>query len=202
MRSNIPESSESPDTLIQAFIDPQEWAAAKWAATVFSYHLPRDMGGEPPGVGLAFENFDAGKKIFDGWIERLGHVDVHEELRLSIIEGPVPSEADGYTVFVSSNPLHTIARKQKLDPNFNPVRFIRLSQMNRMYPAPDSPHLRLFKIHFARVRRYRLFPAHFQGSEIKAVDSSSSIEKRELNLFNASDLKPEDLEYAAVTAQY
>ena len=74
MRQNIPESPESPDILIQCFINPAAWAPAKWAATVFTYHLPRAMGNELPGVGLAFENFDAGKRIFDGWIERLCHV--------------------------------------------------------------------------------------------------------------------------------
>ena len=84
MKSTTPESST--DILIQCFIDPAEWATARWVATVLTYHAPSPNCQELPGIGLAFENFEAGKRIFDGWIKRIGNLDLHEELRICIIE--------------------------------------------------------------------------------------------------------------------
>ena len=186
------------DLVFQCFTDPAEWAAATWRATAFTYD-PTAASQEPPGIGIAFENFNAGKIIFDGWIRRLGHVDAYEELRVSIIEGPIPSDPHGYTVFISSNPLNTVKRKQKQDPQFDPTTFARISRMNRMNPVPGSPHLRCFKKHFSALGRYRLFPVHFDGSKIKALDLTRYIEKRELNFLNTSDLKPYALEYSALS---
>jgi hypothetical protein len=197
MKEKMPESH---DIMIQCFTDPAEWDAAHWDATVFLSD-PTCQNRHPPGIGLGFRNFDAGKKIFDGWIQRVGHVDLYEELRISIIEGPIPSDPEGYTVFISSNPLRTIHRKQIVDPSFNPARFLRISRLSRMYPEPGSPHLRLFKKHFAARRRFQIFPAELIGSRIKSVDLSRSIEKSELHLLLASDLKPDQPEYAVLTAK-
>jgi hypothetical protein len=200
------------ELMFQCFTDPRQWAAAHWGATAFLYDIS-STGQVPPGIGIAFRNFQAGKQIFDDWIKRLGHLDAHEELRVSIIEGPYPhpkegkkhestSTANDYTVFLSSNLLNTIKRKQQDDPDFNPTKFVRFAQMNRMAPVPGSPHLRLFKAHFARLKRYRLFPALFDGSQIKDLDLSRYVEKQELNLLRASDLKPDQAEHAVLDRPY
>ena len=107
-----------------------------------------------------------------------------------------PDSPDG--LIQCFNPLNTIKRRQRTDPAFDRTRFVRTSRLKRMIPAPDSPHLTLFKIHFARAHRYRLFPAHFSQSEIEDIDLSRSIEKKELNLLHTSKLKPHEMEYAAI----
>src|SRR6266446_1561606 len=84
MKQNVP---DSPEALIQCFVDPAEWDAAKWGATAFLYD-PDGASREYPAIGIGFHNFEAGKAIFDHWIARFGHVDLHDELRVSIIEGP------------------------------------------------------------------------------------------------------------------
>ena len=188
--------------LVEPFINVTDWDAAKWRATAFTYHYPTAMGHELPGIGIGFEDFAAGQRIFDQWIERVGPVDVYEELRISIIEGPIPCQAEGYTVFISWNPLHTIHRKKLNDPDFNTTKFLRVSRLNRMEPAPNSPHLRLFKTHFALVQKYRLFPVRVTGSQMVDMDFSRAIEKQELNLLQTANLKPEELEYAAYIANY
>ena len=70
--------------------------------------------------------------------------------------------------------------------------------MHRMNPVPGSPHFALLQ-EALLVKRYRLFPAHLNGSQIKNLDLTRYIEKRELNFLNIADLKPHDLEYAALT---
>ena len=93
---------------------------------------------------------------------------------------------------------NTVKRRQRTDPGFDRKRFGRTCQLKRMVPAADSPHPTLFKIHFGRVHRYRLFPAHFAPSGIQDIDMSRSIEKKELNLLHTSQIKPHELEYAAI----
>ena len=188
----------SPDLFLSFLTDPKQWAAARWRASAFLGGLGSSPRPEPPAIGISFENFDDGKIIFDGWLKRLGPIDIHEELRISIIEGPLPDDPDGYTVFISANIQNTIRRKQLEDPGFNPKKFVRASQMNRMNPAPDSPYLRLFKEEFQQCQRYRLFPAHFHGGQLKNVDFTRAIEKREINLLRTTDLKPTELEYAVL----
>src|SRR2546426_7811084 len=163
--------SDFSDAMLFCLPDPAEWAAAKWRATVFFYAACPEPD-QLPGLGIAFLNFDAGKKIFDGWLKRLGHVDIANELRVSIVEGPVPSDPSGYTVLISTNPLTHDDGRPFDHPANNVTRFIRFSQMNRMNPVPGSPHLHMFKQHFAKAKRFRLFPAHFGQGTIKNIDLS------------------------------
>ena len=185
MKFNHPDFS---DHIFLSLTDPDEWAAANWRGTAFLY-APEPSPNQLPGIGLAFEDFEAGKKIFDGWLKRLGHTDPANELRVSIVEGPVPGDPEGYTVLISANL-----------PDVDRIKFVRFSQMNRMNPAPGSPHLRMFKHHFAKVKRFRIFPAHFSHGNIKDIDFRRYVEKRELILRHTSELKPHELEAAALNS--
>lgn len=185
----------SPKAFLQIFTDPIEWDKAKWSGTVFLYD-PLGGRNQTPGLGIGFADFEVGKRIFEGWVERVGHVDKFEEIRLSIVEGPLPGKPDGYTVLISSNPENTIRRKQQTDPDFKPTDVMLLSRMHRMNPSPGSPNLRMFKKAFKDFGYYRLFPAHVTTSEIKEMDVSLYIEKRDIHFIQASDIKPGDPEYA------
>src|SRR5438874_12779960 len=93
--------------LIEALIDPEQWNAARWRGTAF---LTASAGDEPPGLAIAFLDEAHGRRIFQHWRERLGLVDVHEELRVAIIEGDIPGEAPGYTVHLASEPFASLDR--------------------------------------------------------------------------------------------
>jgi hypothetical protein len=60
----------------------------------------------------------------------------------------------------------------------------------------------MFKQKYARVQLYRLFVAKLEGAQITDLAVSRYIEKRELNLLRACELKPNELEYAAFTATH
>lgn len=188
-------ATPSPKAFLQIFTDPIEWDKAKWSGTVFIYD-PQGRRSQAPGLGIGFADFEVGKRIFEGWIKRVGHVDKFEEIRLSIVEGPLPDKPDGYTVLISSNPENTIRRKQHTDPDFKPTNVMLLSRMHRMNPSPGSPHLEMFKQAFKDFGYYRLFPAHVTKSEIKEMDVSLYVEKRDIHFVQASDIKPGDSEYA------
>jgi hypothetical protein len=182
--------ANTPKAFLQIFTDPVVWDEAKWCGTVFNY----DQEGQP-GLGIGFVDFAAGKRIFAGWIKRVGHGDEFEEIRVSIIERPIPGKPDGYTVLISSNPENTIRRKQQTDPDFKPTQLMLISRMHRMNPSPGSPNLRMFKKAFNDFGVYRLFPAHVVNNQIRDMDVSLYVEKREIH-FVHTEIKPSDPEHA------
>lgn len=157
------------DKLRRIFCDPIEWHKAKWTATLF--HLEQ----EPPGLGIGFRNFEAGKRIFEGWIERVGHVDDSGKILVSIIEGPVAGEPDGYTVVISMS----VPDKDEETAALS----------HRMISLDGSPNLQRFKKAYAAAGRYCLFPAHVTrpSGRIEKVDLSLSIEKSDLRFFKTSE---------------
>jgi hypothetical protein len=89
-RKPLPKKEVKTDigAFISSPIDIDVWNAAKLRATAFA-KIPN----EPPVLGIAFLNRRPAEEIFKGWQERYGRSDEGEELRVSIIEGPVPNVA-------------------------------------------------------------------------------------------------------------
>jgi hypothetical protein len=187
--------------LLQIFTDPVEWDKAKWSGTVFLFD-PDGAKKQIPGLGIGFADFEAGKKIFEGWIKRVGHVDEFEEIRVSIIEGQLPNnKRDGYTVMISSNPDHTVRCEQQTHPEFRPETVMLVSRMHRMNPAPGSQNLERFKKAVADFGFYRLFPAHVANHQIHDQDLSLYIEKHEIHFTQAENLRSGEPEYAVFAKQ-
>ena len=77
-------------------IKKELWDAARWRGTAFLVTPGFD---EPPGIGLQFEDYQSGVKIFEDWKQTFcGVVDRHDILRVSIVRGTHPSGRIGYTV--------------------------------------------------------------------------------------------------------
>jgi hypothetical protein len=167
--------------LFKSLIDVDKWNEAGWKGAAF-FHDP--TGEQPPCLGLAFENIEAGKQIFTQWHERLGSHDEHEELRISIIEGEILGQDDGYSMHISSNPANTAQRRQL------PFSTAIVISRSRRMETPNSPHLARFKEEFARHKRYSLIPVSLRGEPSFEL----SIEKAELLFRQTSDITPKDLD--------
>lgn len=183
------------EIVFQSFIDVDEWNEAKWTATAF-LHDP--AGSMSPCMGLVFENIAAGNRIFSGWLQRMGKVDEFEELRIAIVEGDILGEARGYSVHVSSDPLHTERRARSLGLQFEFETAVILSRFNRMTPEADSPHLPRFKRELQRHGRYFLIPV----SAKVEPQFEYAIEKTEIHIRQASEIAKNDLDAVVFPANY
>jgi hypothetical protein len=183
------------DVFFQSFIDVDLWNAAGWKGTAL-LHDP--TGVEAPGLGFMFEDISAGRRIFSGWRERVGKVDEYEELRISIIRGEILGLPSGYSVHVSSNPLHSARRARQQGVALDVQKAIVLSRYMRMTPDPGSPHLGQFEKDFARRRRYLLIPV----SPECTPEFEFSIEKREIHFRQASEIKADDVDAAVFPEHY
>src|SRR5262249_5028776 len=128
---------------VQLFIDPEKWDRAQWKGTAF---ITSPDPGIPPCLGLVFLDEKLGREIFKHWRQRLGDEDSYDELRVAIIEGDIPGEAPGYSVHISSEPLHTQKRLQAEGKGLDVEYSVVTSRIHRMnpVPGPGSPHLERF----------------------------------------------------------
>jgi hypothetical protein len=173
------------------FIDVDEWNDAGWYGTLFLTY-PNDT--KPPGMALLFENENAGRKIFAGLIKRLGKKDTDDLLRVSIIEGDIPDEDPGYTVYIGVDMSNYEAWVKKTTGDDLSSEFVTLvSRFNRMHPAPDSPHLARFKASYAKHKTFLLMPACGRPPQPTPI-FDLAIEKQQVNFLRVEDLKKDDLE--------
>lgn len=141
-----------------AFTTHPLWVEARWSATTFQWHPTSEA---PPIMGLVFDNAEAGKEIFREAERQMNHEDRFEEIRVSIIEGPVPGQElrPGYSVHISPDPealdMHATGADFVVDPGIIPY----LGQWNRHYPVPGMPALlSRFKKEFAKHKEFLLAP--------------------------------------------
>ncbi len=167
------------DVLRRTFTDAIEWHKAKWVATAFA--LRRD--GEMPGLGIVFDNFEAGKRIFARWVAQVGQADEKEQIGVSIVEGPIRGEPDGYTVLIYYD-------AEPVDE--------KLAKMHRMISPYGAPNLQEFKGSYSAAGSYILFPAINDPKRFLEAESSLGIKKKRIRFAEASRIEPRDTEYLAI----
>lgn len=154
-RRPLPEKAvkTNPVMYITTPINVDLWNKAKWSATFFSY-----QEGNPPVLGLAYEDEEAARKIFEEWHERYGENDEFEELRISIIEGDIDGEEDGYSVHIGFDPDEAIKRYKSAGYEYDDDLLMMISRINRMTPPPESNNLEMFKELYRQYKTYYLAP--------------------------------------------
>lgn len=174
-------------------IDISLWNKAKWKGTVYGYSPDSN---EPPFLGLLFENPKMGKEIFRRWKKHLGDVDIHELIKISIIEGDIENEPKGYTVFVGPNPKAVLSlakiRGHKIDKYM-----LMTGRFHRMTPPPDSQNLPIFKQKYHEHGEYFFLPAIIAKSGLEPI-FDLGIQKKSINFLVADELSKNDLEYVVL----
>jgi len=143
----------NPALFLTTPIDLELWDAAKWQATFFG-----GMERHPPILGLGFTNEKAARKIFEGWHERYGDRDRLDELRISVVEGPIAGLGDGYSVHIGSDLDAAVKRFKEVGYEFDSELFMSISRFQRMNPPAGSGNLAMFKKEYDRYKTYVLAP--------------------------------------------
>jgi len=166
------------------------WDRARWTATIYAFVANSN---QPPILGLAFNDANAGKSIFEAWKNRLGKIDDQERLRISIIRGIDAQHPHGYRVVVGSN-LGVFSRES------NTSQMVLVSRINRMHPK-NSDNLDGFLSRFKSAGRYLLAPAHFdKEAAAPELFLDFGIEKKQLTVRQAWQIGPNDPDSIAIEA--
>jgi hypothetical protein len=181
-----------------AFTTHPLWAEAKWNATTFQWHPTSEA---PPIMGLVFENSEAGLEIFREAERQMNHEDRFEEIRVSIIEGPVSGQErrPGYSVHISPDPealaMHATGADFVVDQSVIPF----LGQWNRHYPIPGMPALLpRFKTEFAKHNEFLLAPVVRRSDGQLYAEPLLGIIKNLISFRCLSEITPNDPDAAAL----
>lgn len=189
-REPLPEREikTTPAMFLTSAIDIELWNKAKWSATFF---VTSDNA--PPILGVAFKNEQEGKKIFEGWRERFGDADEEEELRISIIGGPVEGEEDGYSVHICLNPDAAIKRMKAIGLGGDGNMILMISRQNRMNPANGMENVERFKASLEQHKQYLLMPGVI-SNDMKKLNffEELGILKRKVVFIHSSEVGPND----------
>jgi len=182
------EQKERKSAFLSTFIDIELWNKANWNGTVFMHDQEFK---HPPILALRFTDKEAAEQIFKQWITRLSVKDEFDELRISIIDGPLPSGQTGYTVHVGSN-LENIINRYKRDGIEVPMDyFIHISRFNRMNPNPTSTNLEVFLKRYRQFGCYFLAAAYGEGGSV-TLHENSKIMKKQLIYRDVKDVPSKD----------
>jgi len=186
------ERKTNPGLFITGFIDIPLWDKAKWKGAFYICDAT-----QPPILGLMFLNKKAAMQIFDQWHVRIGHTDDYEEMRISIVEGEIPGEDPGYTVYISSNIDNILDRAEDLGLNVANEHVMVLGRMLRMNPEAGSKNLEMFKQAVQRFGSFKLCPAIAETEGIRLLPYS--LMKKEIHFRHVSEISSSnDMDYAVL----
>jgi hypothetical protein len=130
-------------------INKKLWDSAKWRDTAF---LVTGDFEQQPGIGLFFEDYEAGKKIFEEWRALFGTADAKDLLRVAVIEGTHPSKRVGYTIHFSTD-------ISKLPPADGPENYVAVASRWKFKETGGSNQsLEWFKESFKRHQMFFIVP--------------------------------------------
>jgi len=168
-----------------SIIDTTIWDKAKWKGFGFF--------GDSSGLGIfiAYEDENAGKKIFDNWIKRFGNEDKGEQIKITIIKGVDKTNPFWYRVHISNN----IDKKEFKSGGL----FISASRFHEMN-ANTSTNLDNLINGFRVFKQYRLCPAKIIDIKTGKIEPyfDKAILKRELHIKNAWEIGEHDLDNVVI----
>lgn len=184
----LPEK-ERKTLFISEFIKQSDWKKANWKNGVG--YLWDENSEKPPVVILFFETMEKGKELFSRLINIIGQEDKSERLRVSIVEGEVPNQKNGYFVLVGEN---IDVFKDFLDSKegAETVEFIAVNQrFHRVYVEGESPSLKRFKEEYKKLG-YFYITCGIQNpkgsSQPFELDYDSMILKKEIKIRNYDEI--------------
>jgi hypothetical protein len=185
------QAKSGPSMYVTLPIDVDLWNAAAWKATLFAFQM-----GKPPTLGIAYTNEEPARKIFEQWHMRYGNNDEFEELRISIIEGPIKGQGDGYSVHVGTDPDAWLKRLKAAGYTVSEHDiYLSVSRINRMNPEPGSKNLEIFKQLYREHKIYFLAPCVI-SKDLKSVAPffDLAIRKGKIEFRNVSDVREGDID--------
>jgi len=184
------QEKERKTLFISELIKQSDWEKANWKNGVG--YLWTENNENSPVLILIFETMGQGQELFSSLINKIGQEDKSERLRVSIIEGEVPKQKNGYFVLIGENLDATEKNVNSLD-NAEQVQFIAVNQrFHRIYLEGESPSLNKFKEEFNKFGCYYLAPG-IQNNDEKStrpieVDYDSMIFKRKIEFRNYDEI--------------
>lgn len=186
---SLPEK-ERKSLFISGLINQEDWDKANWKNG--AGYLWTELNESPPILVLLFETLEKGQDLFKSLIKKLSRDDKIDRLRISIVEGAVPNQKNGYFITIGENFDATNKIIGNLDES-DKIEFIALNQrIHRVFTKKKSPNLQKFKEEYEKFKCYYLAPGE-QITKDKStngisVDYKQTILKRKIEFRNYEEI--------------
>jgi hypothetical protein len=179
--------SDDPRTFLKQLIDKALWERAGWYATA----LAHDSEGEnPPLIGLLFKDEKLGKQLFEKLKLRLASKDELDELRVSIVDGPVDGQA-GQTIHIGAEPKGIAARAKHEGVDLDPKEVNPRGRTNRIPQREGSTNFADFKAAYEKHKSAILTIMQGEAGTGRLLPSlQHMIEKPTVHFRSLADVKP------------
>lgn len=169
----------------ETVIDSHLWDTAKWQGFGFVVYSTI-----PFAIFLGFENGEAGKKIFEGWIKEYGRVDKSEIISLTIVKGISKGNPNWYKILISKK----VDKEKMKDGNLVSLA----SRFHKMEPK-ENTNLTNLMAGYQRYQKYVLIPAEIdQDIKVKPYPDLGIL-KTELKIIDAWTIGIHDFERVVIT---
>ena len=176
------------DTKVLSVLNIPLWDIAQWKG--MAYTFPR-WEEDIPEMRFLFENIDAGRKIFRGWLKKFGATDSDDTIGITLVTGIDHTHPDWYRVVVGHRDADLLKSRERL------LGFT--FRIQEMIPK-NGRNLEQFLRRYRRLGRYRIALMEHQATActFKTAPSSISIEKRLVKVVPAWTIGPDDFLRAAL----
>lgn len=165
------------------------WNQAQWCGVAYAL----DLGSmEPPILVILFEDIESGKKIFAGWRSQFGEEDRDNEIRVTIVEGIDRDDACSYRVGIQPN---TRAYEKA-----RPSRILAAGAQMTTMRSGSPMMMDTFKTIYGHRRLYLIAPGRMDENGSCAMFREEQILKRELNIRQAWEIGPSDVDRTLILA--
>lgn len=185
-------TKERKTFFVSNLIDQNDWDKANWKNGMA--YLSAHGGDIPPIMVLFFENIEYGKKIFNHFIQLVGLEDEDERIRVSIVEGDVPKQENGYFVTIGEHPKATSEVIAQLNESESIEYFATQQRLLRVFVNTESIHLANFKKEVDKFKCYYIAPGQQLKGPAKGVsyEPDFKILKRRIEFRQYADIPNEN----------
>lgn len=182
-------------TDIQAFsiIDNSLWDNAKWNG--FGIFMDR-FDKSQIGLFIAFQDENAGKSIFDKWIQKFGKEDKEDSIKITIIKGVNKNNPFEYRVHITSD--------VKFDDMNHKERYFTVAARFHTMTPNNPQNLNIIETYFKQNTKYLLCPAKMSYNGNQAgqpnIFPENSILKHKIEIKNAWEIGHNDMLSSGILA--
>jgi hypothetical protein len=183
-------TKERKTLFFSEIIDQHKWEMTNWKDGIsYVYAAKYD---QPPMIAILFESLEIGVEIFKDLISKIGPDDKDELIRLSIIEGEVPNQKNGYFVIIGENAdvINKLLDKNKTNEE---IIYLAIGQrIIRLKLDENSKYLEKFQEQYEKHGCYYIAPAkqlyETQQGFGTMVEMDYKILKRRIEFRNYKDI--------------
>lgn len=177
--------------IVDHIVNESFWNKAKWESML--YLVPENPTKEElPQLGFVFANQEGASSLFFDLINKVGHIDKDEIIKISFIESVNVSD-DYVVIFACDIDKYLIAKNIKPKSS----KLVLIKQRMRRFQSTNKPIFNMFKDACKKTKEYKITPVLLKDKQF-VFGEGLSIKKSQITFIKASNVNEKSFEYGTL----